>query len=501
MTYYSRILHLVEVLRYEKGTMREDIKVWVQNHLEQHRRALALSCLVGVFLILPFGVRKFCETPERDIRKRVEEEARRATSAAQIITPDSETPSASAILLSAVTTGWKQGQAGWVYLNAAGERERGKWILGANNRYYYLNAAGIMEYGEFLRLGSSRYHLEQGGAMSIGRFYQGDREYYAAPDGALYRDTWVQEGENWCYVDAAGRILKDRMTPDSYYVDASGYLVAAPGSRFEGFAYENDGVHQLYLNLGTADVIRSYLKARGWTESSIAGLLGNFQQESGINPALEEAGTHYGYGLGQWSFDRRERLEAYCRDRGKPYDDLITQLEFLLQEPGEHEFVSRYAKTNWSSPAAAAIEWGIRWERYNLSDLSMSHVRIPYAEAYYAHYVHGVSFLVSNTKYEEPKALMAVASAANAEVNAEAVRTETDVPASAEETQISEGETAVESTAAAEQNSGVRATPRGGSGSIVRKAKEVTAFETEENRGPGVETAAETAATSEESTQ
>ena len=172
-----------------------------------------------------------------------------------------------------------------------------------------------------------------------------------------------------------------------------------------------------------------------------------------------------------------------------------------MQEPGEHEFVSRYAKTNWSSPAAAAIEWGIRWERYNLSDLSMSHVRIPYAEAYYAHYVHGVSFLVSNTKYEEPKALMAVASAANAEVNAEAVRTETDVPASAEETQISEGETAAESTAAAEQSSGVRATPRGGSGSIVRKAKEVTAFETEEDRGPGVETAAETAAASEESTQ
>ncbi|WP_455142426.1 hypothetical protein, partial [Stomatobaculum longum] len=122
-------------------------------------------------------------------------------------------------------------------------------------------------------------------------------------------------------------------------------------------------------------------------------------------------------------------------------------------------------------------------------------------EAYYAHYVHGVSFLVSNTKYEEPKALMAVASAANAEVNAEAVRTETDVPASAEETQTPEGETAVESTAAAEQSFGVRATPRGGSGSIVRKAKEVTAFETEEDRGPGVETAAETAAASEESTQ
>lgn len=481
--------------------MREDIKVRIQTYLKQHRSAVVLSCLVSVFLILPFGARRICTAPKQESRKRTKEDMQRETVAAQIAAAGSETPSASAILLSAVVPGWQQTQAGWIYLNAAGEREKGKWMLGADHHYYYLNAAGVMEYGEFLQLGSARYHLEPDGAMSTGRFYQGEREYYAAPDGALYWDTWVQEGENWCYVDTAGRILKDCMTPDSYYVDANGYLVAAPGSRFEGFIYENDGAHRLYLNLGTADVIRSYLKARGWTESAIAGILGNFQQESGINPALEEAGSHCGYGLGQWSFERRSRLEAYCRDRGKPYDDLVTQLEFLLQEPEEREFVSRYAKTNWSSPAAAAIEWGVRWERYDLADLSMSRVRIPYAEAYYAHYVHGLSFLVSNTRYEEPKALMSVASAANAEVNPGAINTEAAAETSEAEPKTAQSEVNSENTTLAEQNTRVEVSPRGGSGTVVRRAKEVTAFETEEERGPGVRETAESSAAAEESGQ
>ena len=285
------------------------------------------------------------------------------------------------------------------------------------------------------------------------------------------------------------------MTPDSYYVDERGYLVAAPGSRFEGFTYENDGAHQLYLNLGTADIIHSYLKARGWTETAIAGLLGNFQQESGINPALEEAGSHNGYGLGQWSFERRVRLEAYCRERNKPYDDLLTQLEFLLQEPGESEFVARYARTDWSSPAAAAIEWGISWERYNLADLSMSRVRIPYAEAYYAHYVHGVSFLVSSTKYEEPKNLMEVASAANAEARTASVETEAPETKAEETTSANEAKTTEESTTESRAESSsvaeederrkVGVSSTGGSGSVVRKVRAAASVETEEDHGPG----------------
>ena len=475
--------------------MRKDMNLWLRKYVQRHRAVLVISCMVGVFLILPFGLRSMWATGKRPALEKTAEDIVRETVAAQITAESSETPSVSAFMLRASSAGWQQTAAGWVYLNTSGERETGTWIVGEDGRYYYVNAVGIMEYGEILRIDGERYHFAADGSMSTGRFYQGEYEYFASPSGALYRNSWVQDGENWCYVDGLGRILKGGMTPDSYYVDERGYLIAAPGSRFEGFTYENDGAHQLYLNLGTADIIHSYLKTRGWTETAIAGLLGNFQQESGINPALEEAGSHNGYGLGQWSFERRVRLEAYCRERNKPYDDLLTQLEFLLQEPGESEFVARYARTDWSSPAAAAIEWGISWERYNLADLSMSRVRIPYAEAYYAHYVHGVSFLVSSTKYEEPKALMEVASAANAEAKTAAAETETsdtkaentEIENETETTEESKTESKTESSSAAEEDErrrvGVSST--GGSGIVVRKVRAVTSFETEEDHGPG----------------
>ena len=127
----------------------------------------------------------------------------------------------------------------------------------------------------------------------------------------------------------------------------------------------------------------------------------------------------------------------------------------------------------------------------------MSRVRIPYAEAYYAHYVHGVSFLVSSTKYEEPKALMEVASAANAEAKTASTETEALVEQSGEtvpaEESASSAETKAEnkaesSSAAALEEDDRRKigfTSGGGSSSVVRKVKEATFSETEANRGPG----------------
>ena len=54
-----------------------------------------------------------------------------------------------------------------------------------------------------------------------------------------------------------------------------------------------------------ARYVCDYLHSRGWTLNAIAGLLGNFQTESGINPAiwqsLKEGNTSGGYGLVQWT--------------------------------------------------------------------------------------------------------------------------------------------------------------------------------------------------------
>jgi murein DD-endopeptidase MepM/ murein hydrolase activator NlpD len=54
-----------------------------------------------------------------------------------------------------------------------------------------------------------------------------------------------------------------------------------------------------------AQYILDYLTSRGWTENAVAGMLGNMQTESTINPAiwqnLDAGNTALGFGLVQWT--------------------------------------------------------------------------------------------------------------------------------------------------------------------------------------------------------
>ncbi len=373
---------------------------------------------------------------------------------------------------------WVPGSAGWKYRNPEGRLVRGQWLLDRGT-YYYLNASGIMVCNTFFRIGGCRYHFAEDGTLSIGRFSVGEIEYYADEHGVPVSDSWVQEeGDRWFYCDEYGRILKNRLTPDSYFVGADGYMAVTPGTRCEAFTYSNGGRHRLSLNLGVSDIIWNYLKQKGWNNAAIAGVLGNFQQESGLNPDLIEQGRGDGYGLGQWSFERRSNLERYARATGKERSDLYAQLEFLCQEPGEQAFVRSYAKKNWLTPAAAAVEWGVGWERYNLSDRSMSRVRIPYAEAYYAHYVHGATSLVSGTRTEwKPERVLAFASAADAK----------PVVCASSEAGTGGPEDPAPLPAYMARFEGMQsdACYRSEGGSRARKVRRVTVFETENGSGPG----------------
>jgi len=327
---------------------------------------------------------------------------------------------------------WKQTDTGWFLVTASSDPVKDEWIRD-NGKYYYVNSFGVMEYDEFRRIGDYWYHLGKDGALDTGRFSIDANEYYANEDGVLFMNTWVPLGPDWYYCTDMGLIMKNGMTADGYLVDADGRLIMQAGSNFEGFLYTNLGDHELYLNTGTADIIWKYLKEKDWTDTAIAGILGNFQQESGVSPTLEEAGSHIGYGLGQWSYERRTSLENYALTQKKNVGDIYTQLDYLCCESSEGDFVERYAKTNWESPAAAAIEWGKKWERYNMTkDYSMSGVRIPYAEAYFAHYVYGVKFLVSSTRYTEAEAQAASVSNAAAVDLTQTEQTETGTSSNAE---------------------------------------------------------------------
>lgn len=262
---------------------------------------------------------------------------------------------------------------------------------------YYLNEAHYLTQSAFVVWRGLLYHVDESGKLNRGRFTEGEKEYYAHEDGLVARSDWVMHGDEWIYLDEDGSILKNAVTPDGYLLGADGSIIDDGYAEYEGFQYSDKS---LRLNTGAGDLIWKYLKKKGWTDTAIAGLMGNFQQESHLSPSLIES-NGIGFGLGQWSFGRRTAMESYAKSLGKPVNDLYMQLDYLTVEPGESRYVKQFMKTNFTSAAEAAIAWCSNWERPNKVKARLASVRIPYAEAYYAHYVDGITYMTAKYSMED----------------------------------------------------------------------------------------------------
>lgn len=96
-----------------------------------------------------------------------------------------------------------------------------------------------------------------------------------------------------------------------------------------------------------ANIVINYYRARGWHDHSIAGLLGNMQNESSVNPGRVEAGGGGGFGLVQWT--PKTVLIKHASTLGlSPYTSGNVQLEVIEKEclgtPGSvNEWYSTYA--------------------------------------------------------------------------------------------------------------------------------------------------------------
>lgn len=94
------------------------------------------------------------------------------------------------------------------------------------------------------------------------------------------------------------------------------------------------------------DKIWNFLINKGFSRAAAAGVMGNFEWESGYDPNAEnEIGA---YGIAQW-LDRRGNLEAYAAQQGQPVNDLMLQLNFFwyeVTEGGESGSFSSYGGIN-----------------------------------------------------------------------------------------------------------------------------------------------------------
>lgn len=119
---------------------------------------------------------------------------------------------------------------------------------------------------------------------------------------------------------------------------------------------------------GNADMIRQGLLARGMPEHVADAFLLNFQDESGLNPGINEAnpivpGSRGGFGLAQWTGPRRKQLEAFAEQRGASVADPNVQMDFLmaeLQGPESRAAQSIFAAPDTGSAAAAIVNEFLR---------------------------------------------------------------------------------------------------------------------------------------------
>jgi hypothetical protein len=114
--------------------------------------------------------------------------------------------------------------------------------------------------------------------------------------------------------------------------------------------------------MSRAAEIREGLIARGLPPHVAEGFVMNFADESGLDPGINEIaplvpGSRGGYGLAQWTGPRRNALESYSGEVGRPASDVDLQLDFLvseLQGPESRAF-DDIMRTNSPGEAAAAI--------------------------------------------------------------------------------------------------------------------------------------------------
>ena len=102
---------------------------------------------------------------------------------------------------------------------------------------------------------------------------------------------------------------------------------------------------------GMSDVkqaVWKFFTGKGYTPEATAGIMGNFQQESTINPTLIQGnGRGPAAGIAQWEnynskSARWKQMSDYAKSKGKEWTDLQSQLEFVDMELSGNGPVDKY---------------------------------------------------------------------------------------------------------------------------------------------------------------
>lgn len=155
--------------------------------------------------------------------------------------------------------------------------------------------------------------------------------------------------------------------------------------------------------LGVAKRVYKIFGGMGMGKENVAGILGNWQRESGdqLDPSAAQAGNAdpdndtmlsrvgvagNAIGIGQWDGGRATALVKFAKAKGKSWTDLDTQLAYALVGDGsDSDIIKDMARNPKSSPGEAAAWFNAKWERGGDKPGSPGESkRIRYAETWFS---------------------------------------------------------------------------------------------------------------------
>ena len=105
-------------------------------------------------------------------------------------------------------------------------------------------------------------------------------------------------------------------------------------------------------------IIKNYLTSKGWTLNAIAGILGNMESESTINPgiwqSLNAGNMSGGFGLGQWT--PATNYTDWADDQGISWSDGNAQLKWIDEQTTGRVSSGRMVCRSPAPPSRAGTE-------------------------------------------------------------------------------------------------------------------------------------------------
>lgn len=155
--------------------------------------------------------------------------------------------------------------------------------------------------------------------------------------------------------------------------------------------------------LATAKRVYAVFGGMGMNKENVAGILGNWERESGgnLDPSAAQAGNSdpdndvmlgrvgtggNAIGIGQWDAGRATGLVKFAKSKGKSWTDLDTQLAYALVGDGANgDIIRDMVKNPKASPKEAAVWFNDKWERSGDTHGSDGEAkRIRYAETWFS---------------------------------------------------------------------------------------------------------------------